>query len=237
MGKYEVTQELYEKVMTGQSINGSGLNATPSHCQEGKIASGENQLQRPVECISWYDAIYFCNVLSKKSGYTEVYTITDIVVTSGHITSATVTVNSNADGYRLPNGAEWEFAARGGDPSEADWNYMFSGAQGEENVAYDATVNSGINSVGWYDANIGENIESHQVGKKNPNRLGLFDMTGNVCEWCFDEESSGDGGRLERGGGWQLDAFIQIVTKKFGVPPAGKDEYWDLGFRIVRSVK
>lgn len=228
MGKYEVTQELYRKVMEGQKIENIDLNANPSQCK-GIIGDGETQDYRPVDSISWYDAIYFCNVLSDKMGYSKAYTITVTQIQAGHIIDAYVSEVKGSNGYRLPSAEEWEFAARGGDPSKPDWNYMFAGSPDQ------------LDSVGWYEANSeviqdGDDV-THQVGKKKPNRLGLYDMTGNVCEWCYDTETIGDGGRLERGGGCQLPTSYQMVTMKYGVNPAGNSAYHDLGFRIVRSVK
>ena len=99
MGKYEVTQELYKAVMTGQKITAGGteytLAAEPSYCSEGStvyvIAEGETQKYRPVENVTWYDAVYFCNALSEKLNLAKAYTIEVTEVTLNHITGATVT--------------------------------------------------------------------------------------------------------------------------------------------------
>ena len=279
MGKYEVTQELYKAVMTGQKITAGGteytLAAEPSYCSEGStvyvIAEGETQKYRPVENVTWYDAVYFCNALSEKLNLTKAYVIEVTVVNSeGHITDATVTPAPNANGYRLPTEAEWEFAARGGDSTKADWNYLFSGAatgkvsteEGAADATYSDHTNTGLDSVGWYWYNICNNGETtsnrpssgiagygtHEVGKKAANALGLYDMSGNVWEWCYDWYDSVSTGdvtdpscassnispcRVVRGGGWTGGAWNAPVCFRDRCDPG--DKYDFLGFRVCRS--
>lgn len=151
ISKTEITQKVYKSVMSGITItDSSGIVQTlcenPSLCVQG---SAENALpidaskqdSRPVDNVTWYDAIYFCNKLSKLKGREPVYTIENIEVgTDGdsedpylHIMSATVTIDNTKNGYRLPTRSEWEFAFRGGDPDEEAWNYCYSG---KDNPSY-----------------------------------------------------------------------------------------------------
>jgi sulfatase modifying factor 1 len=177
---------------------------------------------RPVE-VTWCDAVAYCNWLSEKEGLTSCYS------GKGKVTQC----DFSADGYRLPTEAEWEYAARGGPKSEG---YIYAGSDNPDDVA-------------WYADNSGGQI--HPVGQKQPNELGLYDMSGNIWEWCWDwhaedyyassPASDPEGPalgpdtslRVKRGGRADLDADSIRATYRSaeGISfPAGGN-----GFRLVRT--
>jgi formylglycine-generating enzyme required for sulfatase activity len=175
----------------------------------------------PVETVSWLNAINYCNALSRKEGLTPFY----------RVQGETVEVPDwNEPGYRLPTEAEWEYACRAGSTTR----YSFG-----EHVA-------GLRAFAWYEGNVGG--RTHPVGHKSPNAWGLYDMHGNVWEWCWDgyeadyykkPSSAADPlgpsqatSQVFRGGSWYVNSRFARSAFREGSAPVYRD--FSLGFRLAR---
>ncbi len=226
---HEVTQAEYEKYCKYGS-------SSPS----SRYGDGDNY---PAYDVNWYDAIVYCNLRSIDECLTPAYKIgeeTDPAKWSGIVGNATngycgpssrnstwdeLTYDKEADGYRLPTEAEWEWLARGGE------NYTYAGS-------------NTVGDVAWYITNTND-TGSREVKTKKANGYGLYDMSGNVYEWCYDwngtvSSSTADTGassgsaRVRRGGSWNDDgASYCAVSNRNNYYPFIR--YFNCGFRVVRS--
>lgn len=184
------------------------MSFNPSRYKENKAA---------VEEITWYDAVIFCNQLSIKDGFEPYYEISKEYKVGSNITYAKIDI-LGGKGYRLPTSSEWEYAARGGEESKG---YKYSGS-------------NNIDEVAWHGYNA--NKTTHKVGMKKPNEIGIFDMTGNVEEWCWDivKYSNGYSGRIYRGGAYDNITEYCELSKAPESNGAGQ-KINSIGLRIVRT--
>ncbi|MBK8703119.1 MAG: SUMF1/EgtB/PvdO family nonheme iron enzyme [Saprospiraceae bacterium] len=223
LSPYEVTFEEYDR-----------------YCETtGKEKSGDQgwgRGKRPVINVNWYDAVEYCNWRSRQANLKPVYTIN----------GTNVSADWSANGYRLPTEAEWEYAARavngkgGGkvrfgngkdiaDPKEINFN-------GSKDYKKPYSV------VGEYRG------KTTQVGNFSPNSLGLYDMSGNVWEWCWDwygtyptnsqtdPKGAGSGSRrVRRGGSWRGNPVNARCAYRYGFTPDSRVSY--LGFRLARAAR
>lgn len=222
IGKYEVTQKEWIEVM----------GSNPSKFKDDNL---------PVEMVSWYDCVEYCNKRSIKEGLQPYYNIDRNKKDPNNKSDNddikwTVTVNAGANGYRLPTEAEWEYAAGGGQMSES---YTYSGSNNVEEVAwYWKNAGNKYLSGDWsWPAIESNNNKTKSIGIKKPNELGLYDMSGNVREWCWDWygdfDSNSGSLRVWKGGGWLGDVRgCELSYRgKFEANGRGPDQ----GFRVCRG--
>ncbi|MYS87425.1 formylglycine-generating enzyme family protein [Embleya scabrispora] len=199
LAAFPVTRELYAEI--------TGLRP-----------SGPHGDRLPAESVSWWDAVRFCNALSRRDGFTPAYGIDPGADPGngkgdGHQDDGERIVwDTSADGYRLPTEAEWEHACRAGT----------TGAH-----------YGPLDDIAWYRANSDEHV--HEVGGKRPNTWGLYDMLGNVWDWCWDVYDAEVYGsyRVLRGGGWFDEHWSCRASARRRSHPTYRVD--DVGFRIARS--
>ena len=229
MSDHEVTRGEYKTLM------GKDPSYASAYDKDGNELTGDAVKNNPVNYISWYDALVYCNTRSINEGLTPCYEIDGktapkdwgSVPTSRDSTWNAATCDFTADGYRLPTEAEWEWAARGGE------NYTYAGSDD-------------IDEVAWYTSNT-NNTGTRDVKTKKKNAYGLYDMSGNVWEWCWDWDGSISGdtassgpasgsGRCRRGGSWSSNGAddARVAYRNLNLPYY-RSKY--SGFRLVRSAQ
>jgi len=196
----------------------------------------------PVERVSWFDAVEFCNRLSERRGLTPVYTIDRDQIDPGNRNADgirwTVSWNRNANGYRLPTEAEWEFACRAGTTTPFNTGDNISTDQAN----YDGTRPFNNSPPGIH------RQRTTAVGSFPPNAFGLYDMHGNVGEWCWDWNAAYPRGpqkspigaysgliRVFRGGHWNSPSRFLRSASRSGNTPSGREDF--LGFRLARNAE
>ena len=231
---HEVTRGEFKAIM------GEDPSTNDAYDKDGNKLTEEAVLNNPVNYVNWYDAIVYCNKLSIKEGLAPAYTVSGIsdwenlaysaIPTSSDSDWNAATCNFEASGYRLPTEAEWEWLARGGE------NYTFAGSDNQREVA-------------WYIDNIYNKTGSRDVKTKAANGYGLYDMSGNLYEWCWDwynknvnsdmgaSGASSGNSRVKRGGAWYCSyTGCKVAFRESGIPHyRGSSDYGGLGFRVVRN--
>jgi formylglycine-generating enzyme required for sulfatase activity len=230
IGETEISYELWRAVYDRATTSALGVSKYifANAGREGNdgtdgAAPTTAARQEPVTMISWRDAVVWCNAYSEAMGKTAVYKYNGMIlkesedasVPAGSGKAEQAVIDPIANGYRLPTEAEWEYAARGGVPGTGTpWTYIYAGSDTADDVA----VHSG---------NSGS--KTAFVKTKAANSLGLYDMSGNVYEWCQDPFSGS--GRIQKGGAWNKAASFCNVSIRLTSSPSSAEP--GVGFRVV----
>ena len=236
IGETEVTQELWLAVMGNNPSYFDGS-------QNSEPAKVEAQGKRPVENVTWFDCIAFCNELTKKAGlgdsecvYYSDAALSTVYTMSDANSYMVPQVKWDAKGFRLPTEAEWEWAAKGGK------EYRWAGTDEQDELKKYAWY-------AWYDDSDGgdANNKTHEVKQKQANGYGLYDMSGNVWEWCwdwYDDNTPAEGHDLDgvgagsvrviRGGSWFNRAIYAACASRDISNPVSRCDF--LGLRVAYSV-
>jgi len=251
LGKYQITRQQFLDIM----------GTDPS---DTSYSSG---MDDPVQKVNWYHAIAFCNKLSLLEGLTPAYTVSGVsnwanlafssIPTSPNTDWNAATCDWESSGYRLPTEMEWMWAAMGADKDARDGAIDADGINRtgwSKNYAGEGYGSgTSIDDYAWYTSNSGdngasENRKTHPVGEKLPNELGLYDMSGNVWEWCWDWRGdypsstetdyhgpASGSSRVYRGGSWNNGASRCTVASRYYNFPS--DRFNSYGFRLLRPVQ
>jgi len=228
LGETEVTQEMYECVLGYNTSLFNDKNRQSGRIQLTSIRLGDTS-KYPMEKVTWYDAIYFCNQLSLLHGFDPYYIMNDCIkndtIHPNNIQSAIV-CNLGGNGYRLPYDREWEYAAKAGT------NNKYAGCDDRKYLS----------EYAWYKDN--SNNHTHPVATKKPNEWGFYDMSGNVEEWCWEDDSIYGRQNRTRGGCYSTEITKSYINQKLDSNKlstkvtgswSSNAMIGDLGFRICRN--